>query len=65
MLPNIAPLKSSMMAASIIGMLVSAFYIFPKQKTWGFTFLIFFGILMAASVLSMTYGPIVTDIKKR
>jgi len=46
MLPNVAPLKSSLMAAAIIGILISAFYLYPMSRTWGFTFLLFFGILL-------------------
>ncbi|MBI2138538.1 hypothetical protein HYU13_03040 [Candidatus Woesearchaeota archaeon] len=65
MFANIAPLKSSMMAAGIIGFLVSAFYLYPISNTWGFTFGLFFALLFIASVISMTYGPIVMDIKRR
>ena len=53
------------MVAGIIGFLISVFYIYPLSMTWGFTLGLFFGLLFIATIISMTYGPIVMDIKSR
>jgi len=54
---NVAPLKGGYMITSMVGILISLFYVFPKSTTWGFTFTAFFVIMFAASLISMTYGP--------
>ena len=57
MLNNVAPLKGGFMITSIVGLIISAIYVFPRNQPWGFTFTIFFAMMFAASVISMTYGP--------
>ncbi|MBU90660.1 hypothetical protein CMO94_03880 [Candidatus Woesearchaeota archaeon] len=57
MLRNVAPLKGGYMITSIVGFIISAFYVFPQSDTWGFTFIIFFTLMFVASMISMTYGP--------
>lgn len=52
-----APLSSSFMAISILGFIVAAF-LFDKIPTWSFTLMIFFAVMFAASMVSMTYGPL-------
>ncbi|MBS1267021.1 MAG: hypothetical protein MAG795_00992 [Candidatus Woesearchaeota archaeon] len=59
-----APLPGGFMAAAIIGLFVSGFYVIKHSKTWGFTFLLFFGILFIASLITMTYGPEEAMLKK-
>ncbi len=54
---NIAPLSGGYMITSIAGFLISAFYILPNSKTWGFTFVLFFTLMFVASLISMTYAP--------
>ena len=54
---NIAPLSSAFMLTSIVGALISAFYILPNSRTWGFTFVLFFTLMFVASLISMTYSP--------
>ncbi|HLC50446.1 MAG TPA: hypothetical protein VJI97_03380 [Candidatus Nanoarchaeia archaeon] len=54
---NVAPLSSAFMLTSIVGALVSAFYIFPGSRKWGFTFILFFTLMFVASLISMTYAP--------
>ncbi|MBI2652563.1 hypothetical protein HYX00_03810 [Candidatus Woesearchaeota archaeon] len=54
---NIAPLSGSYMITSIVGFLISAFYIMPNSMTWGFTFVLFFTLMFIASLISMTYAP--------
>ena len=54
---NIAPLSGGYMLTSIVGFLISAFYILPSSRTWGFTFVLFFTLMFIASIISMTYAP--------
>lgn len=54
---NIAPLSGGYMVTSIVGFLVSAFYIAPNAETWGFTLVLFFTLMFIASLISMTYAP--------
>ena len=65
--PNIAHLSGGFMITSIIGFLISVFYVFPKAgdctvfgiacKTLGVTLIVFFVLMFVASMISMTYGP--------
>ena len=57
MLNNVAPLKSGFMITSIVGLIISAIYVFPRSQPWGFTFTLFFAMMFVASIISMTYGP--------
>ena len=54
---NVAPLSGGYMLTSIVGFLISAFYIFPSSYKWGFTFVLFFVLMFVASLISMTYAP--------
>ncbi len=54
---NVAPLSGGYMITSIAGLLISAFYILPNSRTWGFTFVLFFTLMFVASLISMTYAP--------
>ena len=54
---NIAPLSAGYMLTSIVGILISAFYILPNYRSWGFTFVLFFTLMLIASLISMTYAP--------
>ena len=42
------------MLTSIMGFLVSAFYVTKISQTWGFTFSLFFIIMFISSVVSMS-----------
>jgi len=55
---NIAPLTSGYMLTSMVGFLISVFYVYPQSKQWGFTFGLFFGIMFFAAIISMTYAPV-------
>lgn len=57
MLRNVAPLKGGYMITSIVGFIISAWFVFPRSESWGFTFVIFFTLMFVASMISMTYGP--------
>ena len=62
---NIAPLSGGYMLTSIVGFLISAFYIFPNSYKWGFTFVLFFVLMFVASLISMTYAPSEWPLKER
>jgi|GEM_PF-898001 len=49
-----APLPHEWMLISIIGFFISVFTIYNLNRTWGFTFAIFFAIMFIASVVSMS-----------
>jgi hypothetical protein len=55
---KIAPLKASFMAASILGMIISAIFIMPDYPDWGMAFLILFVVMFISSLISMAYAPI-------
>jgi len=65
---NIAPLSGGFMLTSMVGFIISAFYILPASKNWGFTFVLFFTLMFIAAVISMTYSssdwPLKMDRKK-
>lgn len=64
MVLQIAPIKSTMMLASIIGFILSAMIIYDRWPPWGFAFSIVFVIMFVASLISMTYAPIMERPKK-
>lgn len=52
-----AHLSAGFMLTSIIGVLVSFYFIMKISNTWGFTFALFFGLMFVASIISMTHAP--------
>jgi len=56
-LANVAPLTGGYMITSIVGFLISAYYVYDVSNRWGFTFALFFMLMFVASLISMTYGP--------
>ena len=56
-LPNVAPLSGGYMITSMVGFIISAYYVYDISNRWGLTFLIFFTLMFVASMISMTYGP--------
>lgn len=54
---NIAPLSGGYMITSIVGFLISAFYVYPNSVKWGFTLVLFFTLMFVAALISMTYAP--------
>ena len=66
---NIAPLSGGYALTCIIGFLISAFYVLPLNKKWGFALLLIFSLMFVASMISMTYAPsdwpLRMDIKKK
>ncbi|MBW3016524.1 hypothetical protein KY309_02850 [Candidatus Woesearchaeota archaeon] len=55
---KIAPLKASLFAISIIGILASILLIPKISQTWAFAFGLVFVIMFIASIVSMIWGPI-------
>ena len=54
---KVAPLTGGYMITSILGFLISAYYVYDVSNRWGFTFALFFFLMFVASMISMTYGP--------
>ena len=61
----VTPLSSGFMLTSIVGFLVSAFYIptmdpviFPSRIDYAFAFGLVFVLMFIASMISMTYSPL-------
>ena len=53
-----APLNTSFMLAGLLGLLVSAFYIYPVlDPSWGFAFAVVFFAMIIASLISMIRAP--------
>ncbi|MBD3361686.1 hypothetical protein GF358_02745 [Candidatus Woesearchaeota archaeon] len=48
-----APLNTAFFATSIIGFLISAFYIYPHNISWGIAFGLVFALMFIASIISM------------
>lgn len=67
MLPRVVPLRGSFMATAIVGFIISALYIYRQlgNKTWGFTFMLFFAAMFIASLISMNSSPIMPELEKK
>ena len=61
----VVPLKSSFMVTSIVGFLISVYYVMSISKTWGFTFALFFAMMLVASLISMTLAPVADKPSKK
>jgi hypothetical protein len=51
---RVVPLSSGFMLTSIIGFLVSVFFVWKISETWGFLFILFFFIMFTASIINMS-----------
>jgi multisubunit Na+/H+ antiporter MnhB subunit len=60
-----APLNTAFFATSIIGFLISIFYIYPKTVSWGFAFALVFALMFIASLISMRRAGISSQLPKR
>lgn len=49
-----AHLSAGFMLTSIMGFLISVFFVWQYSLSWGFTFALFFLIMFVASMISMT-----------
>ncbi len=52
------PLKSSFMVLAILGFLISAYLVYPQSASYGLIFMVIFGAMLIASIVSMTKAPI-------
>lgn len=52
------PLKGSFMVASILGFLITAYWVYPQSFNYGVAFLLIFGAMFIASIISMTKAPV-------
>ena len=52
------PLTSSFMATSIIGFLVTAYFIYPMSTNFGLAFMLVFTAMFIASLISMTKASV-------
>ncbi len=53
-----APLKGSFMATSMLGFLISAFWVYPQSFNYGITFMLVFILMFIASFVSLTKAPV-------
>lgn len=54
---NFAPLSSKFTLVSILGLVISVFYIYPELGVdWGFTFSLMFMVFIIASIISTIYA---------
>ena len=61
---KVAPLSGGFMLASIVGFFVVALQIYPKNKTWGITFMIFFVMTLTVGYISLAETKrLLADIK--
>ena len=60
-----APLNTAFFATSIIGFLISIFYIYPKTMTWGVAFGLVFALMFIASMISMKRAAPNSQLPKR
>jgi len=58
------PLKSSFMVSAMLGILISAYWVYPQNFNWGVTFMLVFGAMFIAALISMTKAPILEDPKR-
>ena len=52
------PLKNSFMAASILGFLISAYFVFPVSPSFAVAFMVVFAAMFIASIVSCSRAPI-------
>lgn len=60
-----APLNTAFFATSIIGFLISAFYIYPHSISWGMAFGLIFVLMFIASIISMTRATPISPLPKK
>ena len=55
---EVAPLSKGFLITSMVGFLVSAVFIYPKDPPWGFTFSLVFMIMFISAMISTTYASV-------
>lgn len=56
MTQKIAPLSGTFMIASMVLFFIAFLKIYPWNKTWGFTLILFSVVMFVSSILSMEYA---------
>ena len=54
---KVAPLSNVFMMASMLGFIISAWFIIPVSKSWGFASSLIFLLMFIASLISMSKAP--------
>jgi len=54
---QVAPLNSSFMVSSMLGILISLVWVYPNAPSWGAAFTLVFSIMFISSLISMTFAP--------
>ncbi|MFH1275881.1 MAG: hypothetical protein ABIH82_02110 [Candidatus Woesearchaeota archaeon] len=57
------PLNGSFMVTAMLGVLISAYWVYPQSKSYGFTFLLIFIAMFIASLISMTKAPVIENLR--
>ena len=52
------PISKGFLLTSIVGFIISLYYIYPLNKPWGFTFCLMFVILFISSQISLARGAV-------
>jgi multisubunit Na+/H+ antiporter MnhB subunit len=60
---KVAPLNSSFMVTSILGLLISIIWVYKQAPAWGAAFTVVFALMFISSIVSMTYGPADTELR--
>jgi hypothetical protein len=60
---QVAPLNSSFMVSSMLGILISLIWVYPQAQAWGAAFTLVFSIMFISSLISMTFGPAEAELK--
>ena len=55
------PLKGSFMVTAILGILISAYWVYPQSFNYGLTFMLVFGAMFIAALVSMTKAPVIEE----
>ena len=58
-----APLSNVYMLTSMLGFIISAWFIIPLSKPWGFALSLIFLLMFIASVISMTHAPVEAELQ--
>jgi len=57
-----APLSSGFLLTSILGFIITIFYFNKINQSFAFTFLLIFGIMFIAALISMAKAPVEAEI---
>jgi hypothetical protein len=53
------PLKGSFMLTSMLGFLISAYWVYPQSSNYGISFMLVFAAMFISSLLSLAKAPMV------